>query len=839
MKKKFTKLMGIALTITLAVSLMISAVPAAALTQPQVSIPYGQAVIDTTTTYSVTFTAGLAVPTSGIITVTFPAYTDLSAVGISDVTINALTGLGGGGGGIMTASNVTYSGAPGAPQVMIITLASGQTIGQGSLVGLTIANVKNPATPGDYTLDVGTSGNQTPAVPIEASVTSATYTITAPILQPLAGVVLAYNSAGILMSQGYSIQAGINAAGVGGTVEVGPGTFDETVTASINGQTIIGTGAPGEVIIKDLGATFPGNGTLTITGGPAIPGGTTGVTIDNIKIVPSAPVAQNIPLLHANGPYAVIQNCYVTAGTNDAIQTDDITTISNTMIDTPATGGQIGIDANAQTKVMDCTIDVGLNDTAIDTAGGAPGPLASMVSGSTITGSSGVGVLVTAGVITIDSTSLMSLNTALDINAGTVTVKNSIIDTCGGATPGSGNAIDVAGGTVTMYNNTIQNSAAANWAMLISAGVVKAHFNNILNNEKNVTTTVAANATHNWWGSPDGPAPLSTGGGPLLALIPYLGNSVTDASVSLTGSVVAKDTVGLDAAVLTSTGTAGTAMVLAVAKYADNPELTPPTIKGTGSILGYYDVYAAGVVGSTVQVKFYLPVTPYTKVYYAGGISGRWVELLPPSAGVNTASGFAYANIGSASTNLNISDLGGTVFAIVEDKSTGTGPVQTSPTIGSYDVATEPMFTWNGVPGSIRYEIALSEDPTFTIIEWSYNVDQTFYKVDEPLRYDTTYYWRVRGVLGEPYQEGGQWLTPATPWTTGIFTTASEPEPPAEPIVVQPTKPEVNVEIPPTKITIEPAEQAIPNYMLWIIVVVGAILIIALIVLIVRTRRVV
>ena len=94
-------------------------------------------------------------------------------------------------------------------------------------------------------------------------------------------------------------------------------------------------------------------------------------------------------------------------------------------------------------------------------------------------------------------------------------------------------------------------------------------------------------------------------------------------------------------------------------------------------------------------------------------------------------------------------------------------------------------------------------------------------------------------MLGEPYQSAGQWVTPATPWAVGIFTTESEPAPPEEPIVVNPVKPEVNVEIPPTKITIEPAEQAIPNYMLWIIVAVGAILIIALIVLIVRTRRVV
>ena len=132
-----------------------------------------------------------------------------------------------------------------------------------------------------------------------------------------------------------------------------------------------------------------------------------------------------------------------------------------------------------------------------------------------------------------------------------------------------------------------------------------------------------------------------------------------------------------------------------------------------------------------------------------------------------------------------------------------------------------------------------SEDPTFTIIEWSYNVDQAFYKVDEPLRYDTTYYWRVRGVLAEPYQVGRSWVTPATPWATGIFTTEAEPVEEAEAIVIEPPKPEVNVEIPPTKVTVEPAAPAIPTYMLWVIVAVGAVLIIALIVLIVRTRRVV
>jgi hypothetical protein len=433
----------------------------------------------------------------------------------------------------------------------------------------------------------------------------------------------------------------------------------------------------------------------------------------------------------------------------------------------------------------------------------------------------------------------MSLTTAI-LNSGTATVSNSVIDGCGSAAPAGGAAVESAS-ILRMYNCTIQNTSAVNYAFNLGAGTdAEVHFNNILNNPMNVQAVDTANFSHNWWGSVDGPA-FGTNAGPVTTT-PPLGNSVTAAGLTIDGAaVVGKTTVGVDANVLTATGTPGFADVLGIAAYSANPELTPPTIMGTGSVVGYYDVFAAGVAaGNYVQIKFYVPVSPYTKVYYAGGISGRWADA---GGDVNMASGFAYVTVGGIDSGLTVSDLGGTVFAVVEDKTTTTGPSIASgvgsPVIGAYDVSIDPMFTWGAVPGAIRYEIALSEDPTFTIIEWSYNVDQAFYKVDEPLRYDTTYYWRVRGVLGEPYQQARQWVTPSSPWTVGIFTTASEPEPPADPIVVQPTKPEVNVEIPPTKITIEPAEQAIPNYMLWIIVAVGAVLVIALIVLIVRTRRVV
>jgi hypothetical protein len=159
----------------------------------------------------------------------------------------------------------------------------------------------------------------------------------------------------------------------------------------------------------------------------------------------------------------------------------------------------------------------------------------------------------------------------------------------------------------------------------------------------------------------------------------------------------------------------------------------------------------------------------------------------------------------------------------------------TGPESGAADASLMPTFTWSEYPDAIGYEIMLSEDPTFAIIEWSYNVDNPFYKVEEELKYSTTYYWRVRGVTGEPYLEGRTWITPAGPWVTGVFTTMGEPVP-DEPDVITITEPGAPAEI---KVVEVPAPApVIPTYLLWVIVAVGAVLIIALIILIVRTRRV-
>lgn len=144
--------------------------------------------------------------------------------------------------------------------------------------------------------------------------------------------------------------------------------------------------------------------------------------------------------------------------------------------------------------------------------------------------------------------------------------------------------------------------------------------------------------------------------------------------------------------------------------------------------------------------------------------------------------------------------------------------VVTSPAKGAYDVPIKPTFVWVAVAGATTYELVVSEDPTFAIIDFSRTSNQTYFQADEELAYGTTYYWRVRAAGGA--------------WTFGVFTTMEKPTPPGttEIVITQPPVTTVQVNVPP------PVE-AVPSFLLWIIVAIGAILVIALIVLIVRTRR--
>ncbi|HEX9976958.1 MAG TPA: hypothetical protein VGA82_06875, partial [Dehalococcoidales bacterium] len=142
-----------------------------------------------------------------------------------------------------------------------------------------------------------------------------------------------------------------------------------------------------------------------------------------------------------------------------------------------------------------------------------------------------------------------------------------------------------------------------------------------------------------------------------------------------------------------------------------------------------------------------------------------------------------------------------------------------SPAKGAYDVPIKPTFVWTPVVGATSYELVVSEDPTFAIIDFSRTSNQTYFQSDEELAYGTTYYWRVRAA-------GGAWIY-------GVFTTMEKPTPP----VTTPQVTITNLPQPTVTVNVPAPVEAVPSFLLWIIVAVGAILIIALIVLIVRTRR--
>jgi len=140
-----------------------------------------------------------------------------------------------------------------------------------------------------------------------------------------------------------------------------------------------------------------------------------------------------------------------------------------------------------------------------------------------------------------------------------------------------------------------------------------------------------------------------------------------------------------------------------------------------------------------------------------------------------------------------------------------------SPAVGSSGVSVTPTFTWTAVPGVTTYELVVSEDSTFAIIDFSRTADKAMFQTDEALAYKTTYYWRVRPAGGT--------------WVYGVFTTEAKPVPTSPPITITQTQP------PPITITVPTPVEAVPKYLLWIIIAIGAVLVIALIVLIIRTRR--
>jgi hypothetical protein len=335
------------------------------------------------------------------------------------------------------------------------------------------------------------------------------------------------------------------------------------------------------------------------------------------------------------------------------------------------------------------------------------------------------------------------------------------------------------------------------------------------------------NVTHNYWGgTAANPASVTTA--PLISYANPLGAAPTNGSIEVgAASLDASATAGavVSAAVGSTT--------LGAVRLGANPVTT--ALPSTVTAKSYYDVFGVGtVVTATIQFNgtTAAPIAATDLVYMWNTVYGRWDVL---ATGAN-----AYGNYVTI-TGANIS---GTVFALVTLIPTVppvVGDITPQyPEDGAVNVPIDVTFTWASVAGATGYQFAIAQDNPdlankFAVLDYSANTITNAHEVQEVLLYDTTYWWEVRSVAGTVY----------SPWTiVSFFTTEKAPVATSTTTAPQITVTNTTVTYtnpPATTITYtlpQPKEtQPIPSYLLWAVIAVGAVLVIAVIVLIVRTRR--
>ncbi len=140
-------------------------------------------------------------------------------------------------------------------------------------------------------------------------------------------------------------------------------------------------------------------------------------------------------------------------------------------------------------------------------------------------------------------------------------------------------------------------------------------------------------------------------------------------------------------------------------------------------------------------------------------------------------------------------------------------PEGISPLPGATSVPLRPTFAWQPAKGAAGYEFILARDSGFTDVVVALTgadaLPATVWECDRELDYATTYFWRVRASGATSHSE----------WGTGVFTTkaapATPPTPPAPP----------------------PAPTSSTPFDVYGIILIGAVLVVAILVLAVRTRR--
>jgi hypothetical protein len=791
------------------------------------TITYTTTVGNPTVTPSAGATLGTTFPNGDSITLTFPAGFTISApMGLVTAPTSGLVQIPPAVSPsyvpsvITTASMLSFSG-----QTIVFTLGAGDYIGNGALVFINLtAGVANPGTAGSYTLTMMTSQETTP-------VTSSVFVISNPVITPLPGVVSVYNTSGVLMSQSNSLTIAIGYVNTNAlasaVIKLTAGTYPDPIGSNV-ALTIQGTDASAANVV------IQGTGSWSLTGLTVV---VDKVTIDGTNGGYLTVNATSTATATGSGTVSnsIIQNGALTMSATGTAATSNVTNDTFTV----ATGS-VGLIVNAATTVKGCTFNVA------GTGEGISGNANVTASGSSFTGvtGGGVGVELLGGDASVIGTSKFSgLTEALDVTApAAVSFNNNTVDKCGVPTTGPDaimiHSTNPAGTGVLISGNTITNSLENIITVAADDNLVFVMGNAFSGNTGIAVDTTAAgtglNMTHNYWGG-TAANPADTTTAPIISFDNPLGSAPT------------KGIIGVGANSLDASATAGVVITDAVTTpvgfttlgaflLSGNPVSValPSTVTSAVTAKSYYDVFGVGTVSADLQFNGSAtkPIASTDELFAWDPINGAW--------NIVGSAGNAYSNW----IQVAGADITGSVFALASTVPIIAAPAATVgvqyPLNGAIDVPVDVTFTWPSVTDATGYQFAIAQDNPdltnkFSVLDYSANTITNAHKVQETLLYNTQYWWEVRSVEGNV----------TSPWSIiSFFTTEAAPvattSTTAPPITI--TNTTVTYTNPPaTTITYtlpQPKEtQPIPSYLLWAVIAVGAVLVIAVIVLIVRTRR--
>jgi hypothetical protein len=279
-----------------------------------------------------------------------------------------------------------------------------------------------------------------------------------------------------------------------------------------------------------------------------------------------------------------------------------------------------------------------------------------------------------------------------------------------------------------------------------------------------------------------------------------------------------------------------TALANAVLTYTDtimsttSPVMTAPRNKAEvtsfAAVLLSWDA-VAGATAYQVRVDTRPDFLAGTVALPGGGVVGAPITSLNVTAAMGLAAGTTYYWQVRVWTPV-IGAWGGDLFGAPFEFSTALGPPPpapglTSPLPGATSVPQMPIFQWTAMGGATAYELKLADNPEFdgAITPGGYaGLPGTAWTPDTELEYGKTYFWKVRALSA----------TGDSPWSvTGSFTVMTEPVPPPD---------EPDIILNPIVIPPDPVGPAETPAWVWAVIGIGAVLVIALIILIIRTRRV-